>query len=101
MFRLGKQVGRDEIRRGAAVGNHQHLRRAGRHIDGRAVQTLADLTLSLGHIRIARAKDFVDLGNGFRAECQGGYRLRAAHFIDRLHAAQLRRVKDLVGNRGR
>ncbi|SAJ32282.1 Uncharacterised protein [Enterobacter cloacae] len=101
MFGLREQVRGHEIRCSAAVGNHQHFRRTGRHINRRAVQTLADLTLRFGHVGIARAKDFVDLRNGYCPERQGRNRLRTAHFIDRLHAAQLRRIQDLVGDRWR
>jgi hypothetical protein len=86
---------------GAAVGNHQHFRRAGRHIDGRAVQTLADLAFGFGHVSVARAKDFIDLRHRFGAERQGGNRLRAADVKDGLHAAQLRGIEDLIGNRRR
>ena len=101
MLGLREQVRGHEIRCSAAVGNHQHFRRTGRHINRRTVQTLTDLALRFGNVCVTRAKDFVDFGNRLRPERQGGNRLRAAHFIDRLHAAQLRRIQDLIGDRWR
>ena len=101
VLRLGKQVRGDEIRGGAAVGDHQHFRRPGGHIDSRAVKTLADLALGFGHEGVARAKDFIDLRHRFGAERQGGNRLRAADVKDIAHAAQLGGIEDFIGNRRR
>ena len=96
---LRKQVGGHEIRRCAAVGNDQHFRRTGWHVNCRAVKTLADLALGFGHKGIARAKNLVNLRDGLCAKGQRGNGLRTAHVKHLLHAAQFRGVKDLVGNR--
>ena len=99
MFRLREQVRRHEIWRGAAVGDHQHFRRAGRHINCRAVETLADLAFRLGDKRVAGAKNFVHFWHGFAAERQSGNGLGTADVEDFLHAAQLRSVKDFIRDR--
>jgi hypothetical protein len=101
VFRLRQQVGGDKVRVGAAVGDHQHFRRAGRHVDGRAVQTLADLAFGFRDVSVARAKDFIHLRHRLGAESQRGNRLSAADVEDCAHAAKLGRVKNLIGNRRR
>ncbi|STR47855.1 Uncharacterised protein [Klebsiella oxytoca] len=87
VLRLGKQIRGDEIRGCAAVGDHQHFRWPGGHIDSRAVKTLAHLTLGLGDEGVARAKDFIDFRHRLRAEGEGGNCLRAADVKDIAHAA--------------
>ena len=66
---------------------------ARRHIDSRAVKTLADLALGFGHEGVG-AKDFIDFRHRFGAERQGGNRLRAADVKDIAHAAQLGGIED-------
>ncbi len=92
MFRLRQQVGGDEVRVGAAVGDHQHFRRAGRHVDGRAVQTLADLAFGLRDVSVTRAKILSTFGTD-SVPGEGGDGLRAADVKDGFHAAQLRGVR--------
>ena len=57
----GKQIRSHEIRRCAAVSNHQHFRRACGHIDRRTVQTLAHLTFCLGDKGVTRPGRFCPL----------------------------------------
>ena len=101
MFCLRKQVGGNKVRRRAAVGDNQHFGRASRHVDGRAVKTLADLTFGFGHIRIARPEDFIDLRNRFGAQRQRGNSLRATHIKHLFYTTQLRGVENFIGNRRR
>ena len=101
MFGLRKQIGSNKVRRRAAVGDNQHFRRARRHVDSRAVKTLADLTFGFGHIRIAWPEDFIDLRNRFGTQRQSGNGLRAAHVEHLFYATQLRGVEDFIGNRRR
>lgn len=56
MFGLREQVGRNEGRIGAFVGDHEHLGGARGHVDGGAVGTAAHLTLGLGHVGVAGPK---------------------------------------------
>ena len=78
---LRKQVGSHEGRIGAAIGNHQHFRRSGGHIDGHAKLGGGQL-LGRRHVAVARAKNLVDCRHAGRTQGQGGYRLRAAGFND-------------------
>ncbi|CSF58259.1 Uncharacterised protein [Shigella sonnei] len=101
MFSLRKQIRSHEIRRCAAVGNDQHFRRACGHIDSRTVQTLAHLTFRFGDKGVTRPEDFVHFRHRFRTKRQRGNGLCAADVKHVLHTAQLRRIKDLIGNRRR
>ena len=101
MFRLRQQVRGDKVRVGAAVGDDQHFRRAGRHVDGCAVQTLADLAFGFRDVSVARAKDFIYLRHRLGTEGEGGDGLGAADVKDGFYAAQLRGIEDLIGNRRR
>ncbi|MNP37049.1 hypothetical protein D3C76_1304730 [compost metagenome] len=101
MLCLGEQIGGHEIRRRAAVGDNKHFRRAGRHIDGRAVQPLADLTLGFGHKGVARPEDFIHPRHRFGAQRQRRDSLRPADVENLLHAAQLRGIQNFIGNRRR
>lgn len=70
-------------------------------VDGRAVQTLADLAFGLRDVSVTRAKDFIHLRHRLGTEGEGGDGLRAADVKDGFHAAQLRGVEDLIGDRRR
>ncbi|MNS64292.1 hypothetical protein D3C72_974130 [compost metagenome] len=99
VFGLREQVRGHKVRRRAAVGNHQHFRRARRHVNRRTVQTLADLAFGFSDVGIPRPKNLIDFRHGFGAKREGGDGLRPACFKDVLHAAQFCRVEDLIGNR--
>ena len=101
MFRLRQQVRGDKVRVGAAVGDDQHFRRAGRHVDGCAVQTLADLAFGFRDVSVARAKDFIHLRHRLGTEGEGSDGLGAADVKDGFYAAQLCGIEDLIGNRRR
>ncbi|MNV17151.1 hypothetical protein D3C71_1079340 [compost metagenome] len=101
MLGLRKQIGSDKIRCCAAVGNHQHFRRTGRHINRHTVQTLADLAFRFGHIRIAWPKNFIDLRHRLGAKRQSGNGLSATHFKNILNTAQFCGIQNLIGNRRR
>ncbi len=100
VFRLRQQVRGDKVRVGAAVGDHQHFRRAGRHVDGCAVQTLADLAFGFRDVSVARAKDFIHLRHRLGTEGEGGDGL-APPTLKMVYAAQLCGIEDLIGNRRR
>jgi hypothetical protein len=98
VFRLRQQVGGDKVRGGAAVGDHQHFRRAGRHVDGRAVQTLADLAFGFRDVSVARAKDFIHLRHRLGAEGEGGDGLGAADVKDGFRRTAARqRISSAIG----
>src|SRR4051794_17552176 len=69
MLGLGDQIGRDEIGVAGFVGERENL--AGAKItvntDSPGQEALGELD-----IRIARADDFIDAGNGGRAKSQSG-----------------------------
>ncbi|MOA43990.1 hypothetical protein D3C78_1662110 [compost metagenome] len=99
MFGLRQEIGSDKRRGCAAVGDHQHLRRACGHIDGRTVQALADLTFGFGHEGVTRPEDFRYPWHRIRAKRHGGNRLRATDLEHFLHATEFGGIQDLIGNR--
>ena len=101
MFGLREQVGRNEGRIGAFVGDHEHLGGARGHVDGGAVGTAAHLTLGLGHVGVARTEDLAHARNRRRAEGHRGHGLGAAHLIDLVNAAKARGGEDRIGDRRR
>ncbi len=93
MFSLGEQIRSHEIRRCAAVSNHQHFRRACGHIDRRTVQTLAYWRFA-SVTKALPGPNFVHFRHRFRTKRQRGNGLCAADVKHVLHTAQLRRIKD-------
>ena len=57
MFGLSKEVGGNQLRVGAFIGDHRHLRGPGEKVDADAAEELA---LGLGDERIARTDEHVD-----------------------------------------
>ena len=79
---LGEQVDRHPVGIGRAVGDDQHLRRAGHHVDADDAE---DAALGAGDVGVAGTDDLVHLRNGLRAVGQRRDGLRAAdgeHAID-------------------
>ena len=76
MLCLAEQVHRHPIGRRGAVGQHQDFAGPGDHVDAYLPE---DPALGAGHIRIARASDFVDTRHGGRAIGQRGDGLRTTH----------------------
>ena len=74
---------------GGFVGDHQHLGRARRQVDGGAGRIRGDDLLGGRDPGAAGSEDLVDLGNALRAEGQRGDGLRAADLVDGVDAAQL------------
>ena len=87
MLGLRQEIGGNPVGIAGAVGDHEHFRRTGDHVD-------ADLAehqpLCRGDIGIAGADDLCDRRDGRGAPGQRGDRLRAADTIDLRHAAELR-----------
>ena len=79
MLGLGQQVGGDPVRIVAAVGDHQHFRRAGDHVDADRAEHLA---LGGRDIGVAGADDLGDRADGLGAIGKRGDRLRAADAVD-------------------
>jgi hypothetical protein len=61
MFRLGEEVGRDEIGACAVVGNDHHLGDAGRQVGRGAGGIVRDQQFGSGHPSVARTEQFVAL----------------------------------------
>ena len=72
---LREQIHRDPVRIGAAVGDHQDLRRAGDHVDADRAE---HAPLGRGDVGVAGADDLVDLRDRRRAVGERRDRLRAA-----------------------
>ena len=96
VFGLREQVGGREVGRGPFVGEHQHLRRSGRKVDGRAFG--ADELLGAGDVAVARPEDLVDARHAFGAVGHGGDGLRPSEREDAPHAAQRGGVADFGGD---
>ncbi len=95
---LGEQVGGDEGRVGAVVGEDQDLAGAGDAVD---VDEPEDLALGGGDVGVAGADDLVDAGDLAGAERGGGDRLGAADGEDPVDAGELGgQQHDGVGARG-
>ena len=89
MFGLRQQVRGDEPRVRGIVGDHQHLGRTRRQIDGRAGRIRRDDLLGGRHPGVAGAEDLVHLAHAVGAEGQRGDGLRPAHLVDGVDAAEL------------
>ncbi len=63
MLRLRQQVGGDERRVRTAIGDDQHFRGPGRHVDRGTPVEHRDLALGLGDESVARAEELVALRN--------------------------------------
>ena len=88
---LRQQVDRDPGGVGVCVGDDQHLRRPGDHVD----PDLAEhLPLGRGDIGIAGADDLVDRGDALGAVGQGRHRLGAADAVDLVDAGEPGRGQD-------
>ena len=85
---LRQQVGGDPVRIVAAVGDHQHLGRAGDHVDADRAE---DLALGGRDIGIAGADDLGDRADRLGAIGERGDRLRAADAVDLRRRRQCRR----------
>ena len=83
MLRLAEQVRGHVLRVRRPVGNDQHLRGAGHHVD---VQTAVGQAFGGGHIGVARPHQFVHPGDEARPVGQSGHRLGAAHCNAPVHA---------------
>ena len=70
----------------AAAREDQDLARSGLHVDADFAR---DVGLRRGDVLVARAHDAIDAGNGLRAECERGNRLRAAEPEQPRHAGGL------------
>ena len=79
MLGLRQQVGGDPVRIVAAVGDDQHFRRAGDHVDADRAEHLA---LGGRDIGVAGADDLGDRRDRLGAIGERGDRLRAADAVD-------------------
>ena len=95
---LREQIGGDEGRIGGLIGDNQHLRGAGRHVDGGTAKIHADLAFGLGDPGVTGAEDFVDLADRIGAIGHGGDRLGATHGVDLTDTAEGGGIDDLIGN---
>ena len=98
---LREKVHRDPVGVRARIGDDEHLRRAGDHVDADAPE---DAPLRRGDISVPRAHDLVDRGHGRGAESERGDRLRAADAQDPVDARERRRrqhrsVQGAIGRR--
>ena len=75
---LGQQVGGDEGRLRRVVGDDQHLRRAGRAIDGDRQAAAGGADFGGHHVHAARAENLVHRRHALRSVGHGGNGLRAA-----------------------
>ena len=91
VLQLRRQIGGDEVRPGAAVGDHQHL---GRPCDPIHADRAEHLALRQRHVDVARPRYDVDPRNRRRAESHRRHRLRSAHPIDGVDAGDVRGRKD-------
>ena len=89
---LGEQIRRDQARFGAAVGDDQHLRRAGDRVD---VDLAEDQALGRGDPLVAGPDDLVDPRHRRGAVGQRRDRLGAAELEHAIDAGQLRRQQRL------
>ena len=80
---LRQQVGGDECGIGAGIGDHQHFRRAGRHVDGDRA-AVRDLLLGFGDVAVAGPEQLVAARTDAGAE---------GHRRDRLGAAELEHAR--------
>ena len=78
MLGLAEEVGGDDGRVGAVVGDDEELARAGGHVDGGAAGEAGDERLGLGDPGVAGAANLVAAGDCAGAQGQGGDRLGAA-----------------------
>ena len=85
---LGQKVGGDPVRIVVAVGDDQHFRRAGDHVDADRAE---DLALGGGDIGVARADDLGDRRDRLGAIGKRRDRLRAADAVDFGDAGDARR----------
>ena len=92
VLRLCKQVGGDEGRIGGFVGDNGHFRRAGRQVDGHALQ--ARELLGGGYVAVAGAEQLVHFRDAFRAAGHGGDGLYAAGFEDAVNACRGGGIED-------
>ena len=90
---LRQQVGGDEYRVRAGIGDHQHFGRAGRHVDRGAIRIGRHLQLRLGDPGIAGAEQLVAFRHAGRAVSHGGDRLRAAQLEHAVHTGEPRRIQ--------
>ena len=75
MLGLGEQVNGDPVRIGRGIGDDQHFRWSGHHVDADGAE---DATLGRRHVGIAGTDDLVHLRDGLRAVGQRRHGLRAA-----------------------
>ena len=85
MLGLGEQVGGDPVGIVVAVGDDQHLRRSGDHVDADGAE---HLPLGGGDIGVARADDLGDRADRLGAVGERGDRLGAADAIDLIDAGE-------------
>ena len=84
MLGLRQQIGGDPVGIAGVVGDDEHFRGAGDHVDADLAE---HLPLGRGDIGIAGADDFRDRRDRRRAIGERRHRLRAADAIDLGHAA--------------
>ncbi len=90
MLGLAEQIGGDERRVGAVVGNDQDLGGARRQVDADQAE---QLPLGLRHVRIAGAGDHVDGAHADAAVGHGAERLHAADGVDFVGARLGQRIE--------
>ena len=88
VLRLREQVDRGQERVGLVVRDDEDLGGAGEEIDPDLAE---ELTLGLGHVRVARAGDEVDRIDRLGADRHGGDRLNPAEDIDLIGPRELHR----------
>ena len=85
MFGLGQEVGGDPVGIGRRIGEHQHFRRAGDHVDADRAE---DAALGGRHIGVAGPDDLGDRGDGLGAIGERRDRLRAADAVNLVDAGE-------------
>ena len=92
MLGLTEQVSGHDSGIALPVGDNQDLAGSGHHVDAYPAE---DLLLRLSHKLVAGSHDLVHSGDGFCSVCQCSDRLGAAYPEDPVHAADLRRRKNI------
>ena len=86
MLRLTEEIGGADLAVDRVVGDDERLGRTGAKVDA---DTPEQLTLGLGHERVAGPNQHVDRRNRFGSERHGGDGLRAAQDVDLVRAAHM------------
>ena len=86
VLRLAQEVRSHKSGAGLTVGNDQHLRGSGNHVD---VHLSKDLLFGLSHIGVAGTNDLVHLGDRLCPVGQSGDGLGSAHLVDLGNASNL------------